>query len=326
MRIFGWTADDGPCAHYRVAMPFEQLKSLGHDVAYGQKIPPEWQDVPMVVGQRVCMPGATSTWVKWANRGKKLIFEIDDDLFDVHHTNAAAWQFFSQPFVRRNLILSIKVATAVTVTTPDLAEVVSQWNDNIHILPNCIDQKLLDLPRDYERTPRLGWQGSQTHEMDFAEISKPLGRLLRRYPDLRFLFIGHAHGRSLPKDKLDFLPWTEDLDEHYQQTSQIDIGVAPLRPHPFNRAKSDIRVKEYAALGMPYVASAMPAYITFTQGNGFIAETDHVWYNKMRDLVNDLELRRELGLRGRELAAGWTIQRRVDDWENVYRKVLGEDR
>ena len=41
---------------------------------------------------------------------------------------------------------------------------------------------------------------------------------------------------------------------------ELDIAVAPLVDHPFNRAKSALKVLEYGALALPVVASDLEPY------------------------------------------------------------------
>ena len=41
---------------------------------------------------------------------------------------------------------------------------------------------------------------------------------------------------------------------------ELDVAVAPLEDHPFNRAKSNLRLLEFGALGVPVVASDIHPY------------------------------------------------------------------
>jgi hypothetical protein len=101
-------------------------------------MPDEWlHTADVIVGQRVCQPGATVRWQQMAREGRcALVYEIDDDLLDVDPSNGPAWSFFSRPEIRANVIRNIVLADLVTVSTEPLADVVSQWNRNVVVLPD----------------------------------------------------------------------------------------------------------------------------------------------------------------------------------------------
>lgn len=340
MRIFGWMADHAGCGTYRIQIPLEQLGKLGHHVEYSTGLPPRWRgpdrradpeaiDADIVIGQRVFMPGPSYTWQRLHEIGRcQLVYEIDDNIFDVDPSSEQVYATFSrrehQDQVRRNM----EIADLVTVTTPDLADVCRQHNDRVAVLPNCLPDQILDIDPAIEtaRTDGdvlIGWQGSPTHRMDFSEIAQPLSRVLRRNPHALMRFIGTVYPDSLPPAQVQSIPGAPLLD-YYALVAQFDIGLAPLRPHPFNRSKSWLRVLEYAALGVPYVASGMPAYELFTDqaGNGFIAHAPHQWERYLAMLIQDPQLRYEMGQRGRQLAAAWTIGNKAHLWETAYRSLL----
>lgn len=79
---------------------------------------------------------------------------------------------------------------------------------------------------------------------------------------------------------------------------QLQIGLAPLEMNAFNRSKSALRLLEYGAVGVPYVASPSPAYVQFhreTNGcGGFIARTKREWSEAIALLVGDERLRKEM--------------------------------
>ena len=105
----------------------------------------------------------------------------------------------------------------------------------------------------------------------------------------------------------------------------FDEAVAPLDPAgKFNRCKSFLRALEYAARGIPVVASACEAYSGFVEHGvtGFLVRYDHEWGRYLRDLVNDEGMRAEMGAAAKKLAATWTIQQRYTAWEQCDREVM----
>jgi len=76
----------------------------------------------------------------------------------------------------------------------------------------------------------------------------------------------------------------------------------PLTNMPFNRCKSDIKGLEYAAAGVPFVASNLDACIELQQelGIGRIAKKPVNWIKHIREL-SDYRVRKEEAERNLEL-------------------------
>src|SRR5207249_1565318 len=73
----------------------------------------------------------------------------------------------------------------------------------------------------------------------------------------------------------------------------FDIGLAPLADLPGNRARSDIKVKEYAASGVPWLASPVGPYVQLGEEQGGRLVPDDLWFEALDRLVS----RRREGLR-----------------------------
>jgi glycosyltransferase involved in cell wall biosynthesis len=104
----------------------------------------------------------------------------------------------------------------------------------------------------------------------------------------------------------------------------FDIGIAPLVPTVFAETKSHIKALEYAALGIPVVASDSAAYRDFVIDGvtGFLVKRDHEWARRLGELINDDAMRTEMGVKARELASQWTIQKGWQEWESAYASIL----
>jgi hypothetical protein len=78
----------------------------------------------------------------------------------------------------------------------------------------------------------------------------------------------------------------------------FDIGVVPLSDHPFNRAKSFIKGLEYAAAGIPFVASCSPEYLRLRDefGIGRVAVSKEQWLRHIHELA-DPDVRQEEAVR-----------------------------
>jgi hypothetical protein len=220
---------------------------------------------------------------------------------------------------------SAEVANLVTVTTEPLAEVMRAYNDNVAVLPNYIPAYVLDLPR----TPghAIGWAGGASHAEDVAVIAGTVRTFLDRNPEWQMRIMGTDYRPTIRHERTTFVPWvkiTEDPTGFYQ-ANDWDIGLAPLAPGGvFNRSKSYIKALEYAARGIPVLASDAEPYRGFVQDGvtGFLIRYDHDWVKRLDELANDDKLRAQMGAAAREHARAYAMEDHWQEWAQAYGKVL----
>lgn len=319
--VYGWLADRTGCGHIRIMTPLTELREHGLRTGWSERLLTDRLPKGALIGQRICLPGPSQMWQELAKRKHRprLVFEIDDDLWDVEHQSERAHAFFGQPGIRANLDANIRAADAVTVTTEPLADLVRPLNPNVHVLPNYLPAWLLEHQRP-RRAGRvvIGWGGSSTHRMDWQECGQQVRRYLDRAPEnVEFHIMGADYSRAfrLPRERVRVSGWTESVPDYWRAVD-YDISLAPLRPHNFNRSKSPLRVLEAAMLGIPVVASDYGPYADFVQHGvtGLLAKSEHEWGRHLRALVEDEAMRTEMGAAARKLAADWTIEGHADDW------------
>jgi hypothetical protein len=107
--------------------------------------------------------------------------------------------------------------------------------------------------------------GTATHSGDLALIADLPGALAARGIDLTVDVVGVTAGElppgferlAVPDGRYEaFTRWLVGL----ARSGRWRAGLAPLAAEPFNDAKSDLKLLEYAALGLPAVASRRGPY------------------------------------------------------------------
>jgi hypothetical protein len=330
IRVFGWMADQQGCGAYRLAIPFEALEKTGRwEGQWDPKLTGyNWRWADIVVAQRTWLPNCTEVWQKVARASErpKLVFEIDDDLFGAIDPRNPAASTYGNPMVQHNMRINIEVADLVTVSTDRLAEVVAPLNPNVHVLPNCIPGWMLDLPdrRRTDGTVTLGWQGSPTHAADWHGIAGNVAKYIRaatgRGKRIELHTIG-ADGPYLPQVPTHrHTGWFDSADDAWRAVDW-HVGLAPLRDHPFNWAKSDLRLLEIAARGIPAVASNVGPYAASLRHGetGYLVQHGQQWPGYLRELVDHPGERDRMGANAREWARTRTIDPNIHLWEKAYR-------
>lgn len=334
-RAFGWYADFDGCAYYRIVKPLEQMAS--NTFSTGNRLwgtdcnrflPADWRDYDVIIGQRICHGdgnggGPADRWVEDVTPDNDIlsVYELDDDLLNVPESNPA-YEFFGSPEIRNNIKLCAAKADLVTVSTEPLRLEMLKFNPNVKVLPNYIDRDVLSIPR----TPNvgkvvIGWAGSPTHSADFAPMGEELGFVMGLNPNTRFMTIGGNYTHGIPIDRVRALPWIGTVRKLYKHIAKFDIGIAPLTPSRFNDSKSYIKALEYAALGIPCVASNTGPYPDFIEHGvtGFLVSKPGEWKEYVGLLANDPNLRTTMGKNARQKALGYTMQANAWRWDETLR-------
>jgi hypothetical protein len=322
--VYGWLADRTGCGHIRIMTPLTALRDHGLTTGWAERLHTTRLPTGALIGQRICLPGPTETWQALARKTSRprLVYEIDDNLWDIEHQSERAAAFFGDPTIRANLDANIRAADAVTVTTEPLADLVRPLNPHVHVVPNYLPAWLLTHARP-RREGRIviGWGGSSTHRADWQQCGQQVRRFLDRAPaavEWHGMGADYASEFRLPRERVRVTGWTESVPD-YWRAIDYDIMIAPLRPHPFNRAKSNLRVLEAAMLGIPVVASDYGPYAEFVQHGvtGLLVRSEHEWGKHLRALVEDEAMREEMGAAARRRAAAWTIEQHADEWKKA---------
>lgn len=285
--------------------------------------------------------------------GAKVIYEADDAVIDSYGRERKNLMHIG-PQWRANAIETIAKADAITVTNWELADNYRRFTKKpIYVLPNFVDfdwygKDDINIQRNSDEI-RLGWFGSRGHYEDLRELVPVIGKILEKYPTVKFVYCGYG-GMSSEK-LLTEVGWGEDVfrelprnrrefyisapPEHWPMKHKLldlDIGMCPLIDDYFNRCKTHIKWMEYAMTRVPAVCSPT-IYASSPYGKdrspavhhgktGFIASNQEEWYNHLATLVEDAALRREIGKAAyKEVEKEWDLDRHWEKFLAVYEEV-----
>lgn len=340
MRIFAGHDGGSGCAWYRVILPLGELARHGHDAeivsaqqwrakgdGVGEVREPEFTASRMaghdiITGQRLDNYAGMGVWRRARTPGSRLVYEVDDDIFSIEQVNFGAWRHFQDAGAREAVATYAQMADLVTVTTEPLAETMRQFNPNVAVINNHIPGWVLDLPAPAGERPAVGWHGGVSHGEDIGLIARPLRQFLDRHPAWDAVLIGADYRPTVKHRRCGYIPWTHVTDDPagFYSSIDFDIGLAPLRWTRFTAQKSHIKALEYAARGIPVIATDCEPYRDFVVHGvtGYLVKRDHEWLRYLTDLANDEAMRAEMGAKAKEVARGWTIEQGWKLWEDAY--------
>src|SRR4051812_37649959 len=157
--VYGWLADRSGCGTIRIMHVLDALsEATGRTSAYDERLKTKGFMPKVLIGQRVCKDGPTNLWQHISENTvrPKLVYEMDDDLWNVDASNPAAFNWFMHGYdrttgdyhnVQENMAANIRVADRVTVSTEPLAELARKYNDNVVVVPNYLPKWVLEWER-----------------------------------------------------------------------------------------------------------------------------------------------------------------------------------
>ena len=109
--------------------------------------------------------------------------------------------------------------------------------------------------------------------------------------------------------------------------SDIDIGLYPLPFEQWTMGKGGLKAITYMSMGIPWVAAAIGANMRVVEHEvtGYLVKTQDEWYDAIKTLAENPELRREMGMRGRQIVEEkFSIKSNVKHYVSVLNSLLEE--
>jgi glycosyltransferase involved in cell wall biosynthesis len=197
--------------------------------------------------------------------------------------------------------LAARRASRVIAGNPTLAEWASGLNDDVVLIPSCVDPGAYTAKADYALNdpPRLGWIGSPDNEVYLGLVGDLLTEVNRR-TGARLTLIGTTRESLGELERLiDRVPWSEQAQ--HSALARFDVGLAPLPDDPYSRGKCGYRLLQLGAAGVPVVGSPVGVNRSILAQFGMpAAETATDWLDGVVELLTASQERRaELGRRAR---------------------------
>lgn len=343
MKVYVFPADAYGCGWYRLMHAAYYLKEQGHDVEViapgdpranslrgsvqnGKTIAVSApKDADVMVFQRVTHLQLSQGIPLYRARGIAVVIDMDDDLSCIHPKNPA-WMGLHPKSQRPHSWVAAQeacdAATLVTVSTTALLQRYATHGRGV-VIDNYIPQRYLDI--EHQDSAVIGWGGSvSTHPDDLQMTGTAISTLLSEGAEFKVVGSGLdvaptlrlGGGWANATGIIDIHNWAQALSDN------IGIGIAPLADTKFNAAKSRLKMLEYAAVGIPVVASPRAEYTRLAKmGVGLLCDKPKDWERTLRSLINSPSLREELAGKGREIASELTIEKSAYQWWDAWTKA-----
>ena len=224
------------------------------------------------------------------------LLELDDNLFSVPAEKDPKGRYAT---AAKELTILARHASGIIVSTLPLAEKMASIHKRIEIVPNLLSQAVWALPdgaRQSEDAIRALYMGSFTHDQDLEMILPAMEEIASRKRTFRLRLIGISD-MPLPNwvERVDLDPAVRNYPDFVKfllkQRGEIDFAVAPLADTPFNSHKSDLKILEQGALGLPVLASDIGVFSGFRGVEGVTLVKNKVgsWIGALEARIDALD-------------------------------------
>ncbi|MGY0287367.1 MAG: glycosyltransferase family 4 protein [Candidatus Methanodesulfokora washburnensis] len=248
---------------------------------------------------------------KWKEKRKKVIFDLDDPLY-LPTRKILGLKVRSPSFSHIEKVM--KDSDVVTVSSHSILSYVKNFNSNSFLIHTPIDTEVFNpLIKKKSEKFTIGWIGhAYGHLVNLKMLRYPLMRLGEQY-DIRFKIISYLGYNAVKRTFKEVEKFVEvDYGPDYwipfeklpKYISDFDVLASPLIKSSWFEGKSAIRVATGMAMGIPVIASPVgeQKYIIKHEINGFLARNEEEWYNYLKILIEDENLRKRIGREGRNTA------------------------
>ncbi len=230
-------------------------------------------------------------------RNPRIIFDFDDAvMFREQKYQRALRDEDFQKFLR-----TLKHCVAVVAGNDFLASFAEACGRQTLVLPTPVDVARYQVKEEVIRPGlTVGWLGLSDGLVYVRHIQPALRQLNKRFPDLTLKIVSDKP-LQLDGVKIDNVIWRAETEQ--QDLASFDIGIMPLWDSLWTRGKCGYKILQYMGVGTAVVASdvGVNGQIIKSGENGFLARAEDDWVKSIAKLIDNPELRRTFGLRGREL-------------------------
>lgn len=260
-----------------------------------------------------------------------IIYEVDDLLYDIEDWNFANdWYKDKKHFI----VESMKNCDGIITSTHTLKSEYSKYNNKIAVIENHLPKFLWGTPEFNgieNKKPKIIYAGSMNHfstkeNIKGGDFSETLLNFIRETVDkYSWIFIGGypLELNDLKNNKIQYLPWQLIWNlPNVLKSIHANVAIAPLFKNHFNECKSNIKLLEYTAAGIPTICTNIDPY-----KNAVVkCETDEFMISKIEELAWNMDLQERTWEKQMSLLRSqmfWEDNDNILNYINTYLRMFG---
>jgi len=281
----------------------------------------------------------------WKGRAQNLI-AVFDDAYDIMHRRNVAYPFwkhgelsatnengkikrvYANPKPLDMFAWGCQIVKAIQVPSRYLQQDWSRFNDT-YLVHNYIEaEKYIDIKPLYPHKDSIiiGWGGSLSHLASFTDSGalKAMKRVVHKYKNVKVMISGDKRvfdEVDLPVGKKLYQPFVPE-EQFLPLIKTFDIAIAPLCGE-YDKRRSRIKVLEYCALQIPFIASDYPPYEEMKEYGTYVNNTSDEWEEALCHTIDKLKEKQEFA-KGIpfEWAMSQSYDKNISKTLDLYQKII----
>lgn len=253
------------------------------------------RDTDVLFIQKVIFPSLIRRLLQ--KLGAPIVYDFDDAIFTTEVRSGHWLARLKEHRNARGVPAMLALARLAVVENEYTGDFARRYCDVLTIT-GPIDSVPFDgiAPRSSQSRVVLGWIGSAS-TVAYLDLIAPVLQRLAQAHELRLLVVGATF--ELDGVEVECRPW--DLARESQDLKDCDIGLMPVPDDPWTRGKGGYKLLQYMAAALPVVAHpvGINAHIVVDGDSGFLAVDDEQWERRLTQLMEDSNLRQQMGQAGR---------------------------
>lgn len=246
------------------------------------------------------MLGTTNFEKRIFNQKVPIIYDFDDAIWlnDVSEANKNL-KWLKRPDKTGDIC---QMASLVIVGNQYLAQYAKQFCNHVEVIPTTIDTQyhIANDARNDNDFVRIGWTGSST-TLKHLKILLPVLKIIKEKYGAKVKIRAIAD-EPLIYDGFEIENIRWNAHDEVERLDEIDIGIMPLPDDQWSKGKCGFKGLQYMAMKIPAIMSPVGVNTEIIEHgvNGFLASTPEEWKKIISTLIDNANLRKEIGLKGRQ--------------------------
>lgn len=248
------------------------------------------------------------------------VYSLDDLINDIPEKSSAhrTWKS-SYRDTKTRLRKSLKYCDRLVVSTQPLADLCAEMIEDIRVIPNRLEGAVwsnLESKRQQGEKPRVGWAGAQQHQGDLEIIFDVVKATA---DEIDWIFMGMCPDELKPviKEFHDFISISEYPEK--LASLNLDLAIAPLELHPFNEAKSNLRILEYGILGWPVICSDITPYRSYDAPVIRVSNDTEAWVEAIQQALSSTKTLQDSGDKLRQWVLDeFILEDHIQEWQDAF--------
>ena len=240
-------------------------------------------------------------WIR--KKSLKILFDLDDAIM-YRSSSSPRPHSFSRWLKFRWMV---KGSDVVTVGNHFLKNQVLRVDreKKVFVIPTCIDTNLYQQKKKISNRPEiiLGWIGTKGNLKYLKKLEPIFETIHQRFTQVKLKIVSNDFFDS-PHLPIIKKPWK--LEDENEDLISFDIGLMPLSDDLWSRGKCGLKIIQYLSVGVPVVCTPIGINrdIVIHGTNGFWASDHQEWVEHLSTLIENPDLRKQMGLNGIETVEG----------------------